>query len=356
MSSKKLTATCRRLLGWYDKTRRDLPWRRTRDPYAIWIAETMLQQTQVATVARRYDKFLRAFPTVQALHRASMRKVLALWSGLGYYRRAENLKKSADEIVSTHGGQLPQDYHSLLSLPGIGEYTAGALMSIAFGRPYPALDGNARRVLSRFFRTGSENALRQWAARLVPKSQPGYFNQALMELGATICVPRTPRCHHCPIADFCATQTSGQVKGTLQAKLKPAMRNILWPVAIVRHRGKILVRRRSNSGILRGLWELPGGEKRRGEDLQATLSRHLAEVSATLHRRPPIGEFRHSVTYRRIRSPVFLFDVGCRSAFRVPGAHWRWLSPSAVFHYPVSSMTHKALTLLTSQGKNRPKN
>ena len=151
MALKNPSAIRRKLLRWYDKHRRDLPWRRTHDPYAIWIAETMLQQTQVATVAPYYESFLRELPNVHALDRAPLRKVLALWSGLGYYRRAENLKKSAREIVRKYGGHLPDSYDALLALPGVGDYTAGALMSIAFQRSYPAIDGNAHRVLYRLF-------------------------------------------------------------------------------------------------------------------------------------------------------------------------------------------------------------
>ncbi len=346
MPSDNLVSIRRRLLAWYHKTHRDLPWRRTANPYAIWIAETMLQQTQVATVMRHYERFLKAFPTIKALDRAPLRKVLALWSGLGYYRRAENLKRSARKVVSIHGGRLPRDYHTLLSLPGIGSYTAGALMSIAFGQRYPALDGNARRVLSRVFKTEDDRALRQKAAMLLPNSQPGYFNQGLMELGARICLPRTPRCADCPLAHVCATRTSEHAGQRVQTKLKPAMTTVLWPVAIVRYRGRILLRRRSNSGILRGLWELPGGEKQSGEDLQSTLSRHLGEIGTKSHRRTCIGQFRHSVTYRRIRSSVFLLEVRSRSALRLSRSRWRWVPPSAIFEHPVSSMTHKALKLL----------
>ena len=179
MALKNLSVIRRKLLRWYDQHRRDLPWRRTRDPYAIWIAETMLQQTQVATVAPYYERFLRELPTVHALDRAPLSRVLALWSGLGYYRRAENLKKSAREIVRKYGGHLPDNYDALLALPGVGDYTAGALMSIAFQKSYPAIDGNAHRVLHRLFTPKNDRELRQaaTAARTALTSrlfQPGF--------------------------------------------------------------------------------------------------------------------------------------------------------------------------------------
>ena len=210
MPVANLTEVRRRLLRWYDRHRRDLPWRRTRDPYAIWVSETMLQQTQVASVIPYYERFMRAFPTIDALDRAPLAKVLALWSGLGYYRRAENLKRSARILNRRHCGRLPADYKILRELPGIGEYTAGALLSIAFDAPYPALDGNARRVLARLFLPADETMVRELARRLVSRSKPGQFNQSLMELGSEICTPITPRCGLCPLATFCAARKNQQ--------------------------------------------------------------------------------------------------------------------------------------------------
>src|SRR5713226_1813338 len=259
MSQNNLYFVRRNLLRWYDKTHRDLPWRRTRDPYAIWVAETMLQQTQVMTVVPYYERFLKAFPTIEALDRAPLRRVLALWSGLGYYRRAENLKKSARKLVRAHEGRVPQAYEALRALPGVGDYTAGALLSIAFGKPYPAIDGNARRVLERIFALDSEREIRDIAMRLVPASKPGYFNQGLMELGARICITQKPRCPECPVASKCLARATGR---KFAAKKSPMAKYVVWPRAMVRSRGALLLRRRALHGILAGLWELPGGEKR----------------------------------------------------------------------------------------------
>jgi A/G-specific adenine glycosylase len=353
MLAKNLPAIRHRLLGWYDKNRRDLPWRRTTDPYAIWIAETMLQQTQVATVSPYYRRFLRRLPTVHALHRASIGTVLALWSGLGYYRRAENLKKSAGEIVRKHGGHVPDDYHALIALPGVGDYTAGAVMSIAFQKPYPAIDGNAHRVLGRLFGPSNEKQLREITQLLVPRSRPGYFNQGLMELGATVCLPKQPRCPLCPVASHCKARATGKRFENSPVANSALNRDVDWPLAIVRKAGKVLLRQRQHEGILAGLWELPGGERKPRETLADSLARELTELKGTPFRPGRrIGQFRHSITTRKIRSSIFLFDLPDQAEFRLPGRRWRWLSPSSLSGVPLSSMTIKAANILALHEKN----
>jgi A/G-specific adenine glycosylase len=352
MALKNLSVIRRKLLRWYDQHRRDLPWRRTRDPYAIWIAETMLQQTQVATVAPYYERFLRELPTVHALDRAPLRRVLALWSGLGYYRRAENLKKSAREIVRKYGGHLPDSYDALLALPGVGAYTAGALMSIAFQRSYPAIDGNAHRVLHRLFTPKNEKELRQAATLLVPRARPGYFNQGLMELGATICIPKDPRCPRCPLAAHCAARALGRQAKNFRIKKSPLIRDIEWPLAILRRDGKVLLRQRLADGLLAGLWEFPGAERTPRESQRQSLASQLPELSRTLQRQRRIGEFRHSITNRKIRSPVYLIDLPGGMNFRLPNRRWRWISPASLQEFPVSSMTFKAARILANHEKN----
>ena len=335
----------RALLAWYDRTRRDLPWRRTRDPYALWIAETMLQQTQVKTVLPYYRRFLEVFPSVEALDRARRAEVLAVWSGLGYYRRALNLKRAARKIARDHGGKLPRDFRALSALPGIGPYTAGALMSIAFHERYPALDGNARRVWTRVFGVKKERSLQQAAARLVPVSRPGDFNQALMELGATVCLPQEPRCPRCPIASCCEASRSARVDLQKSPAPKPAARKIDWPLALITHDGKILLRRRPDGGILPGLWEIPGGERKKGESLRGTLLRHLNGVDGQVNPESVVGVIRHSITNRRIRAPVYLCAHAGKTS--TPGPGWRWLRLSALARHPLSSLSLKAARLVT---------
>jgi len=346
MSSSKFNQIRIRLLGWYDRNRRDLPWRRTKDPYAIWIAETMLQQTQVKTALAYYERFLRTFPTIEALDRASVDEVLTVWSGLGYYRRAENLKKAAWQIIRRHGGKIPQDFRALRALPGVGPYTAGALMSIGFNRAYPALDGNARRVVARLFNVQREKDLRVIGKQLVSPSRPGHFNQALMELGSKICLARSPDCPICPIARSCAARRSGRVEERASSSAKPGIKKVEWPLVLVQNKGKILLRRRPPGGILGGLWELPGGERKKGEALKDALARHLNGLGDQVSLGSPIGEIRHSITRHRIRAPLFVSVCPGEKKIRLPHPRWRWLPLSSLHRYPLSALSLKAIRLL----------
>jgi A/G-specific adenine glycosylase len=345
-------AVTRALVRWFTRAHRDLPWRRTRDPYAIWISETMLQQTQVSAVIPYYQRFLKSFPTAAALDRAPLKKVLTSWSGLGYYRRAENLKKAAADLVRRHGGRLPGDHEALRALPGVGAYTAGALMSIAFGKPFPAVDGNVRRVLGRLFEVSSESDLRELATQLVPQHRPGEFNQALMELGATLCTPLAPTCDSCPLSFRCASRRGALTPKSLPAKTQPRFTSVTWPLAIVCRNGKVLLRRRAANGLLRGMWELPGGELKKPQSVTAALRRELGAVDSH-HAKPlPIGALRHTITYRKIHAPIFLLRLRPAAKLTLPSASWRWLAPASVRRYPVSSMTAKALAIFAAHEKS----
>ena len=352
MAEKNLASIRRRLLRWYDQNKRDLPWRKTKDPYAIWVAETMLQQTQVKTVILYYETFLKVFPTVRALARAPQQQVLRVWSGLGYYRRAENLKRAARELVRRHEGKIPRIYDELRSLPGIGNYTAGAVLSIAFQQRYPALDSNARRVLSRLFDLTDDTELHDRAVQLIPPSRPGDFNQSLMELGALLCTPRAPNCAVCPLTLDCVARPRIHLRAPATSRREFVMRNVTWPLAIVRRHGKILLHHRSTKGLLAHLWELPGGEVAERGRPQAALRRQLGDLSADLSRPRRIGEFCHSITYRRIRAPIYLFDYRPTGKMPLPPRRWRWTQRSELGNYPMSSMTRKALRLFEIHEKN----
>jgi A/G-specific adenine glycosylase len=348
MSAKNFSTIRRKLLRWYDENKRDLPWRRSHDPYAIWLAETMLQQTQVKTVLPYYEKFLAAFPAIEALARAPLHGVLRLWSGLGYYRRAENLRKAARQLMREHRGKLPQDYDQLRALAGIGDYTAGAILSIAFQKPYPAIDGNVRRVLGRLFFIIGEKELRASALKLVPQAQPGNFNQALMELGATVCTPKNQRCAQCPISSHCAFLIRADREPTRQRPKHAKTEKITWPLAIVRRHGKILLRRRAAGGLLPGLWELPGGHRIRRGKVADLLREHLPGLPVSRSDESKIGEIRHSITHRRIRAPIYLFDCPTSGALRLPRARWRWVNPARLEDQAISSMTSKAVKVLAA--------
>ena len=345
------SAIRRKLLRWYQQNKRDLPWRRTQDAYAIWISETMLQQTQVTTVIPYYEKFLNNFSTVDALAHAPLAKVLRLWSGLGYYRRAANLRTAAQKIIREHRGRIPQDFNRLRTLPGIGDYTAGAITSIAFGQRHAAIDGNARRVLSRLLGISDERALRAIAAELVPESQPGDFNQALMELGATVCTPKNQRCSDCAVNSLCASRSWPRAANAPAARPRVKFTSVIWPLAIVRRGGKILLRRRGATGLLASLWELPGGE-RNAKQLDTTfLRRELGDVGLSVTRFEKFGEIRHAITYRRIRAPIYLFDLAAKDPMKLPQSRWRWVAPAKLKELAASSMTAKAVALLSIHEK-----
>ena len=314
------------LLRWYDRHKRDLPWRRTRDPYAIWVSETMLQQTQVATVLPYYHRFMEEFPSVEALDRASLDAVRSVWSGLGYYRRAANLKQAARLLVSRHGGRLPEDYQALLRLPGIGRYTAGAVVSIAFEQPYAAPDGNLRRVYARLLRPTDSKAIDQTAEQMVSRSRPGDFNQAVMELGATLCLPKSPLCERCPLAYWCRARASGAFNVPRRSPVRT--RAVQWPLVLVESQSRVLLHRRPDGGLLAGLWELP-----KPEELPAS------SVGEALRRSEPVAIIRHAITDMRITAPVYVLQ----RRLRVKGPAWRWVALADLHTHPLSSLSTKAV-------------
>jgi A/G-specific adenine glycosylase len=244
----------RALLAWYDQNRRVLPWRKTRDPYYVWISEIMLQQTRVAAVVPRYQEFLRRFPSVQKLAHAKAATVLAEWSGLGYYHRARNVHAAAKLITQEHGGRFPQAAEAWRELPGIGRYTAAAIASIAFGEPVAVVDGNVERVLRRLLgRTNSKNNSWNAAQQLLDRERPGDFNQAIMELGATVCLPGEPLCSSCPIRRLCRTKGRGR-----SGKEKPRQHKVAIACALVTGADSVLlIRRAADERLMAGMWELP---------------------------------------------------------------------------------------------------
>ncbi|MEK6712179.1 MAG: A/G-specific adenine glycosylase [Nitrospinota bacterium] len=254
-----------RLLGWYGREKRGLPWRKEREPYRIWVSEAMLQQTRAGTVAPRYARFLQRFPTLQTLAGAPLEAVLAEWQGLGYYGRARSLHRAAREAAGRFGGELPPSLAALRSLPGFGPYMAGAVGSIAFGLRAPAVDGNVLRVLARLLdlaqpvdKPAGRAAIEEEAQALLPPSRPGDFNQALMDLGALICLPRRPRCGACPLEGLCAARQAGTVsKRPVKSPKRPPLEATLFQLW-AEQRGRLRLLRREKDGLFGGLWELPG--------------------------------------------------------------------------------------------------
>ena len=321
----------REFLQWYDLNKRDLPWRRTRDPYAIWVSEVMLQQTQVTTVLPYYAKFLERFPTVAALAAASLPDVLMMWRGLGYYSRARNLHRAAEEIVARFGGVLPGEVASLRSLPSFGRYTTGAVASIAFGIEAPLVDGNVARVFARIFEVegtpgdkAREATLWGHAETLVQGERPGDFNQALMELGAILCRPEEPLCLLCPVRAHCGALEHGRVKELPPAKVRAARKPLRLSVAVIEKRGKLLLGRRKETGLFGGLWELPCVEDS-GLDRSEAFSLELGTVAqASEH---ALAEVKRTLTHRDLT--LTLFAVALAGVPQVSDVYleYAWVTP-----------------------------
>lgn len=337
----------RRLLAWFRANRRDFPWRRGRDPYRVWLAEVMLQQTRIAAVLPYYRRFLRKFPGVRALARSREANVLKAWSGLGYYSRARNLRRAAQEIVARHDGKFPRELDAALALPGVGRYTAAAVLSIAYEAPLAVLDGNVARVLARLGAvTGDLHAPRRWrrlqqdAERLLAPRAPGDWNQALMELGETVCTPQAPCCEACPVSRWCRGYRLGIAAElpTPRKKRAPVKQSIAAAV-LLDLRGRTLLVRDSGKHdrvLFSRMWQFPAVEVRRDAagELARHLERSLGVCECSLEALP---RARHGVTFRNITLLPFLARMN-----RLPrGARSRALPLAAITRLPVSSATRK---------------
>ena len=396
-----------RLLAWYGKAKRDLPWRRTRDPYRIWLAEVMLQQTRVETVTPYYERFLGRFPTLRALARAPLDAVLKLWAGLGYYARARSFHAAARQIVERHGGRIPGRAEDLLALPGVGRYTAGAVLSIAYGLPTPILDGNVERVLCRLFaiaenpkatptrkrlwalaeslvcscggRIGGHSAFpgagieqrRGQTARLSPKAprgkaqgkaecplphaRAGDFNQAMMELGATVCTPNAPACNACPVADLCEAFRLGQQRELPRMPRKKAVPHFDVAVGLVWRRGKLLIAKRPVTAMLGGLWEFPGGKREPGEPLEETVRREVLEETGL---RVEVGPLLATVNHAYSHFRVTLHAFPCASARGKPRPlgcdACRWVAPTQLSEYAFPAATARIIRSLAQAALRQP--
>jgi A/G-specific adenine glycosylase len=348
--AKIRTAIRRALLRWYDEQRRPLPWRATRDPYHIWVSEVMLQQTQVATVIGYYERWLRRFPDVRSLASADTEDVLHAWEGLGYYSRARNLQRAAQCVMDRHAGQLPTSVAELLALPGIGRYSAGAIASIAFGADEPTIDGNIVRVLTRLFgldgdpkREPLAGRLWQLARELLPQGCAGTFNQALMELGATCCTPKAPRCANCPVQSHCLALRADRVLSYPQASKRPVVTREHRVAAVVRRQGNVLVvRAPADAARWRGMWQFPDTVLEADSDPIAALQRQLARSTGV---RIEAGErvlaLRHQVTRFRIEIDVYACQARGGRARPVGYAEVRWAAPEALGALPMPAAHRK---------------
>jgi A/G-specific adenine glycosylase len=329
MVSEACATIRRKLLRWYLRHKRDLPWRRTEDPYRIWISEIMLQQTRVAAVIPYYERFLTLFPDVSTLASAGEQDLLAAWAGLGYYSRARNLQKAARKMVELP--EFPRDFAALRGLPGVGDYTAAAVASIAFGLPHAALDGNVLRVLSRIVAERGDiqsqvvrRRLGAIAQNLLDRRRPGEFNQALMELGATVCVPKQPLCGECPVRPHCQGLLEGIENELPLRGARPSAKRREMHLLVIEKGGRVLLRQRTaDSRRLAGFWELPEREQVPGATVYGAA-----------------GQFRHTIVHT-----TYTVQVYRAFAHRRPSG-FQWLAKSALKTFPLSTTTKKALAIL----------
>ncbi len=339
-------AHARRLLAWYDRARRRLPWRaeagERADPSRVWLSEIMLQQTTVAAVGPYFARFLARWPDVAALAAAPLDDVLAEWQGLGYYARARNLKKCAETVARDHGGVFPATGADLQKLPGIGPYTAGAIAAIAFDEPATVVDGNVERVVARLFAVedplpAAKPRLRELAAALTPSARAGDYAQAMMDLGATVCVPRSPRCDACPLSGDCAGRALG-IAGRLPARARkaprPTRRAVAW--LALNRKGEVLLRRRAETGLLGGMWEVPSSEWLKDGGFDAA-----PPAPARWHR---AGGIEHVFTHFRLEMEVRRALLPSRDIGRF-GKHARWVGRADIASYALPSVMKKAIKL-----------
>lgn len=349
-----MSAFAQRLLKWYAKHKRALPWRATRDPYRIWLAEILLQQTRVEAVIPYYEKFSARYPDVFALARASRDDVLKTWEGAGYYARARNLHRAAQMVANERGGKFPQTVEGLMQLPGIGRYTAGAVASIAFDARAPVVDGNVVRVLCRYFgirddpqARATQTRLWDMAEKLLPKKRAGDFNQALMELGATLCIPKNPRCAACPLSKDCFARQDGLQNALPVRRAKAELPHKIIAAGVIYRRGKILIQQRLNEGLLGGLWEFPGGKVEAGESLADCVARECREELGIAVR---VGEKIISVDHAFSHFSITLHAFHCEyvsGRINLSSAQkYKWVAPRELEQYAFPAANRKIIAAL----------
>ena len=346
--AKKIqSALARDLLSWYDREKRSLPWRKTTDPYRIWVSEIMLQQTRVDTVIPYYHRFLEAFPSVGALAEAPLQEVLKVWENLGYYARARHLHTAAGMVVEKFSGRVPDTRESLKTLPGVGQYAMGAILSIAYGQAVPAVDGNVRRILSRLFaledpvdQPRTERLLQQVASLLIPRRRSGDFNQALMDLGATICRAKTPDCPFCPLVSHCRAQAQGRQHDIPRKTKGQPLPQRLEAAAVVWNRaGHILMVQRPAKGLLGSLWKFPGGFIKEANHREDQLQDLIAqELGVRIHVGPLLAKSQHAYTH--FRTTLYAYESRISRGKPCPpgGQAWLWVPSDALRTLPLAKI------------------
>jgi len=342
------------LLQWFAEEARDLPWRRTKDPYRVYLSEIMLQQTRVDQGLPYYERFLRRFPTLEVLAEATEEDVLKVWEGLGYYTRARNLHRAAKIVFEEYKGQFPDSPEVLQLLPGVGKYTAGAIASIAFNKTAPVLDGNVKRVLARLDAVdasidlpATETLFWQRAASLAPAKTPGDFNQAMMELGARICTPRSPLCETCPVQKHCDAFSQNRQQYLPVRTPKKAVPHYEAVIAAIEKEGKYLIGKRPSAGFLGGLWEFPGGKIEKGENAAEALARECREeLNVEVRVGGLVAVAKHAYTHFKVTLNVYKCTITKGKIKPRTHTELKWAAPSEFGAYAFPKGNHKFLHLL----------
>ena len=340
------TSFSQKILTWYRTHARKLPWRGHVDPYAVWVSEIMLQQTRVETVLPYFENWLKRFPTIHALASADQQDVLNAWEGLGYYSRARNIHQAAKVILDQHNGHLPKNMGDLLKLPGIGRYTAAAIASIAFGCDEPALDGNIRRVLSRVFNltvparsTTGEKQLWALAHTHLPSGKAGDYNQAIMDLGATVCTPKAPDCPNCPVESICQAKALSIQEERPISIPKTKIPHHTVTAAVIQRGEKFMIVQRPPRGLLGGMWEFPGGKREEGEELSICLEREiLEELEISIQIGKPFGVYQHAFTHFRVTLHAFLCTLNGEQPKLKEHTDIRWVKPLELNDFPMGKI------------------
>lgn len=345
------------LLKWFEKHQREMPWRGIDDPYKIWVSEVMLQQTQVKKVVAYFERFIAKFPDVQRLAAAPLQDVLKVWEGLGYYARARNLHKAAQIITKECHGKIPSDYASFRKLPGVGDYSAAAVQSIAYNEPYAAVDGNIKRVMARLFlmdipinAATEAKQFQQKADELLDKEEAGKFNQAMMELGAIVCRPQSPTCLVCPVNQFCgAFQTARQDEFPIRRKSEKVPEHHI-AAGVIFKGDEVLIVQRPLAGLLGGLWEFPNGHVEKSENSEQACIRNISEVvNLSVSDIKYLTQVRHTFTHFKIMVDVFECNYVSGEVVLNGPIDAKWVKLSELNDYPLPRATHKILHELIQQ-------
>jgi A/G-specific adenine glycosylase len=352
--ARRRIAIQKALREWFSRHQRDLPWRRTRNPYRIWVSEVMLQQTQVSTVIPYYRRFIRHYPNVKALAAADIDAVLKSWEGLGYYGRARNILDASRIVVRDFDGRIPREHDRFITLPGVGDYIAAAVMSIAFQKPHAAVDGNVKRVLARLETvstpvniSASKPIFSKVAQELLDRESPGLFNQALMELGAVVCTPRKPACARCPLRRLCHAYRIRAVERFPTRIARPSIPTYRVAVGVVFRGGRVLITRRKLDGLLGGLWEFPGGKIRGDEDAEIACVREIREETGLrVLVQHHLTTVKHAYTHFKVVIDVFTCrNQGGKIRLAGPVDH-RWVRLDELDQVPFPGANRKIIPLL----------